>query len=131
MRRANPIEIFNKSSRLNKIHSHFKNDLIFGQEYSRCRRLLHDYPGSDGTEQCHFEKFIGGSFPILRRVVHTPNALLPLVPSLSQIFLAPFLKQYFTMADEDDIAALVVDNGSGMCKGKLDIKHAHAVIGDM
>ena len=22
------------------------------------------------------------------------------------------------MADEDDIAALVVDNGSGMCKGK-------------
>ena len=53
------------------------------------------------------------------------------MPSLSQIFLAPFLKQYFTMADEDDIAALVVDNGSGMCKGKLDIKHAHAVIGDM
>lgn len=24
-----------------------------------------------------------------------------------------------TMADEEDIAALVIDNGSGMCKGKL------------
>ena len=23
------------------------------------------------------------------------------------------------MADEEDIAALVIDNGSGMCKGKL------------
>ena len=25
------------------------------------------------------------------------------------------------MADEEDIAALVIDNGSGMCKGKCDI----------
>ena len=25
------------------------------------------------------------------------------------------------MADEEDIAALVIDNGSGMCKGKLNI----------
>ena len=24
------------------------------------------------------------------------------------------------MADDEDIAALVVDNGSGMCKGELD-----------
>ncbi len=24
------------------------------------------------------------------------------------------------MSDEEDIAALVVDNGSGMCKGKLN-----------
>ena len=26
------------------------------------------------------------------------------------------------MADDEDIAALVVDNGSGMCKGKLGAK---------
>jgi hypothetical protein len=25
------------------------------------------------------------------------------------------------MADDEDIAALVVDNGSGMCKGTLDM----------
>jgi hypothetical protein len=28
------------------------------------------------------------------------------------------------MADEEDIAALVIDNGSGMCKGELTVAGA-------
>lgn len=28
-------------------------------------------------------------------------------------------KQTTTMSDDEEIAALVIDNGSGMCKGKL------------
>jgi hypothetical protein len=28
------------------------------------------------------------------------------------------------MSDDEDIAALVIDNGSGMCKGKLHFLHA-------
>ena len=33
------------------------------------------------------------------------------------------------MADEEDIAALVIDNGSGMCKGKLVAIMRYAVRG--
>ena len=41
----------------------------------------------------------------------------------------PFrLIQTTKMADEEDIAALVVDNGSGMCKGQLHLNAAGIVI---
>jgi hypothetical protein len=32
------------------------------------------------------------------------------------------------MADDEDIAALVVDNGSGMCKGKLAMSSSQTII---
>ena len=41
------------------------------------------------------------------------NLLVLLLPKPKQTN-----KLYLKMADDEDIAALVVDNGSGMCKGK-------------
>lgn len=42
------------------------------------------------------------------RIVRTKQPSTPTLPR--------YLRK-FTMADEEDIAALVIDNGSGMCKG--------------
>ena len=38
--------------------------------------------------------------------------------------------QQATMADEEDIAALVIDNGSGMCKGKLMCRRRGVLLTD-
>lgn len=37
------------------------------------------------------------------------------------------------MADDEDIAALVVDNGSGMCKGKkvIILSHSSVILEEM
>jgi hypothetical protein len=45
-------------------------------------------------------------------------------PSHLHVFnLQKRLSRKFEMADEEDIAALVVDNGSGMCKGAFSWRH--------
>lgn len=33
------------------------------------------------------------------------------------------------MAEDEDIAALVIDNGSGMCKGKIVLRNLDEVFG--
>jgi len=48
-----------------------------------------------------------------------PAALLSLLheTAIDPVFYLQQPKQQATMADDEDIAALVIDNGSGMCKG--------------
>jgi hypothetical protein len=44
--------------------------------------------------------------------------------SLGQHFASTRQTTTVIMADEEDIAALVIDNGSGMCKGELTVAGA-------
>jgi hypothetical protein len=54
--------------------------------------------------------------------MHSERAIIPIdlsaiINSAALLHHAPPKSTNATMADEEDIAALVIDNGSGMCKG--------------